>query len=154
MTVIAHSYLLAKKYILEFASDRAFYKYAEQTGSTGKFILTDENDLPVLTEDVNGDVKKTYAKLEKINKSIKKTDKQIRKLYSAEYTMMVYATLGYCIGKNGHEKKWAKHNPLAFEAAVLATPFVFVMAIYALADEGVRSLQKKIVQKKRERSAR
>ena len=151
MTLITHSYLLVKKYILELASDRTFYKYAEQTGSVDKFILVlkDRHNIPAhLPEDANSKASKTYKKLKRLDTAIKKADNQMHKLYNIEYNMMQYATLGHNIGNNGHEKKWARHNPLAFEAAVLATPFVLVYAMYVLAKDDGKSLQKIIAQNK------
>ena len=151
MTLVKNSYLFVKKYILELASDRTFYTYAEQTGSADKFILVlkDRHNIPAhVPEDASNKAKKAYKKLERLDTAIKKTDNQMHKLYNIEYNMMQYATLGHNIGNNGHEKKWARHNPFAFEAAVLATPFVLVYAIYVLAGDGVKSLQKIIAQNK------
>lgn len=161
MTVIAHSYLLAKKYILELASDRTFYTYAEQTGKADKFVLTekDKHNIPAnVPEEANDEAKKAYKKLKRLDIAIKKTDKQMDKLYLTERYMMSYATLGYNIGSCGHEKKWSKHNPFAFEAAVVATPFVLTVFItyglYSLAGDGFKALQNYVDSRKKEKKAK
>ena len=158
MTVIAHSYLLAKKAILELAKDKTFDKYAEQTNSVGKFILTDNYGIPVLPDNASEEEKIICKKIENLNTSIKKTEDQLRKLYRAEYKLMSYATLGLNITANGHEKKWAKHNPFDFEAAVLATHFIIGMsfhyAIYYLGKECYQSLEYYLAVKKTEKETK
>ena len=159
MTVLAHSYLLAKKAILEIARDNTFYQYAESIGAQDKFILTDKKTgMPQLPENASEATKKAYAKLAKIGQHQENTNEQLRKLYRAEYKLMSYATLGLNTGTNGHEKKWAKNNPFAFEAAVLATPFIigmsFPYAIYYLGKECHQSLEYYLAVKKTEKETK
>lgn len=158
MTVIVHSYLAAKQAILKLAKDKTFDKYAEQTNSVGKFILTDNYGIPVLSENASEEEKIICKKIENLNTSIKKTEDQMRKLYRAEYKLMSYATLGLNTSTNGHEKKWSKHNPFAFEAAVVATPFVLTVFItyglYSLTGEGFKALKNYADSRKKEQKAK
>ena len=135
MTMIAHAYLTAKEAILKKAYNIAFDQFAESKGNSKDLVWKHQsNNMPVIEsfDSLSDKSKKAYLKLERITHAQGKTKEQFKKLYKAEYYMLIYATIGNYEKANGYER-WPALKPFATEMVILTLPITVPYVIGAIA---------------------